>query len=385
MIERLIDSPMPMPLGLVVKKASNMRCILSGSIPVPESCTTTSTWPASRCDRISSSRRRSPTAAMASMPFITRLMSTCCSCTRSPRTGSNSGARSSRNDTSWPRSSVPMRATMSSIVAYDVHGEVAPEEGAVFPAVALFDVVVVALATQEIREEAPVRRRILRVCERREGHASELVCAVTQHLLEFPITFEGPAGRVAQCNTDRRLFEERAKLPLASAERFLGALPLGDVVHDRHEQTVIALRARDQRHMDAHPHQGAVLAPVALYQVEGLPFALQQLVGKPPVGFTILLVRNVHERQRAEFLRRVTQHSLIGSIGGQDSATAIARLQHDADGRVLEDGPEPLFALSQLLLIPSSYLLVRSIEFGRFEHVPLSVSPCQREVVRACV
>ena len=38
-IERQIESPMPMPLGFVVKKASNKRSVISGAIPGPESST----------------------------------------------------------------------------------------------------------------------------------------------------------------------------------------------------------------------------------------------------------------------------------------------------------------------------------------------------------
>ena len=38
-IERHIAKPMPIPLALVVKKASKMRSIFSGSIPAPQSCT----------------------------------------------------------------------------------------------------------------------------------------------------------------------------------------------------------------------------------------------------------------------------------------------------------------------------------------------------------
>src|SRR5258705_4966258 len=98
---------------------------------------------------------------------------------------------------------------LPTIVPYDVDREVAPDEGAVFPAVALLDVVVVALAVQEVAEEAPVRPCILRVGERGEGHATELVGAVTQYLLELPIAFEGPTGRVDERNPDRRLFEKR--------------------------------------------------------------------------------------------------------------------------------------------------------------------------------
>ena len=43
MIERQIESPMPMPLGFVVKKASNKRSMISGAIPGPESSTAIST------------------------------------------------------------------------------------------------------------------------------------------------------------------------------------------------------------------------------------------------------------------------------------------------------------------------------------------------------
>src|SRR5437870_13272197 len=50
-------------------------------------------------DRITSSRGRSVTGASASTPLITRLMMTCWSWTRSPRTFSKAAASSTRNDT----------------------------------------------------------------------------------------------------------------------------------------------------------------------------------------------------------------------------------------------------------------------------------------------
>src|SRR5258708_6406883 len=78
-IERQIESPIPMPLDLVVKKALNSRFAISAEIPTPQSVTLTctrrfSSWP----DRITSSRCRSVIGCMASIPFITRLMITCC-------------------------------------------------------------------------------------------------------------------------------------------------------------------------------------------------------------------------------------------------------------------------------------------------------------------
>src|SRR5271166_2607656 len=101
MMDRQIDSPMPMPLGLVVKKALNSRSTCSGSMPTPQSCTATSTASASRCERILSSRGRSVTGAMASMPFITRLMMTCCSWIRSTCTRGSPDASSTRNNARW--------------------------------------------------------------------------------------------------------------------------------------------------------------------------------------------------------------------------------------------------------------------------------------------
>src|SRR5262249_40246260 len=79
-IERLMESPKPMPLGLLVANASKRESTMFGSIPTPASSTATSTL--SRpfgSDRMTSSRRRSATALIASIPFITRLRITCCS------------------------------------------------------------------------------------------------------------------------------------------------------------------------------------------------------------------------------------------------------------------------------------------------------------------
>src|SRR5437762_631350 len=55
---------------------------------MPTSCTATSTRSDStRRERTSSSRGRAATDDIASVPFITKLIMTCCSCTRSPTTG----------------------------------------------------------------------------------------------------------------------------------------------------------------------------------------------------------------------------------------------------------------------------------------------------------
>ena len=70
-----IDSPIPIPLGFVVKKALNSSASIAGSKPGPESSTATRTSSSSlRRVRTTSSRLRSATDAMAWMALTTRLM-----------------------------------------------------------------------------------------------------------------------------------------------------------------------------------------------------------------------------------------------------------------------------------------------------------------------
>src|ERR1700692_1084465 len=47
MIERQIESPIPMPPDLVVKKGLNSRSTFSAAIPTPQSATLMSAWPGS--------------------------------------------------------------------------------------------------------------------------------------------------------------------------------------------------------------------------------------------------------------------------------------------------------------------------------------------------
>ncbi len=103
MIEREIGNPSPTPPDLVVKKGSNSRSAPSGSKPAPLS-STDSTTPASASTEVRIDRIRAAASCWrrASTPFSTRLSSTCCSCTWSPRTGGRAGSRSNCTNT-WAR------------------------------------------------------------------------------------------------------------------------------------------------------------------------------------------------------------------------------------------------------------------------------------------
>src|SRR3989442_7497530 len=97
-MERLMRSPMPVPWGLVVKKALKICAACCRGSPTPLSVTDTATSSFSvRNDLIASSRV--PSASfIASMLFMMRFIRTCCNCTRSPMTCGRSAASSVRTD-----------------------------------------------------------------------------------------------------------------------------------------------------------------------------------------------------------------------------------------------------------------------------------------------
>src|SRR5262245_58253654 len=69
MMLRQIDSPMPMPVDLVVNKGSKMRSQMASSIPVPESLTLTNTQLVPLiCDSMRRMRGRSTTDAQSVRP-----------------------------------------------------------------------------------------------------------------------------------------------------------------------------------------------------------------------------------------------------------------------------------------------------------------------------
>ncbi len=69
----------PHPVGLVVKNGSKIRSTMAGSMPAPVSSTVTTRLSSSNgSEDISSTRGRSATALMASMPFMIRFKTTCC-------------------------------------------------------------------------------------------------------------------------------------------------------------------------------------------------------------------------------------------------------------------------------------------------------------------
>src|ERR1700722_2818127 len=87
-IVRLIDSPRPVPSGFFVKNASKTWSIPPAGRPMPVSLTETRIWPSSAV--LDETVNSPPALCIASMPLIIRLITTCCSCTKSTLTMGNS-------------------------------------------------------------------------------------------------------------------------------------------------------------------------------------------------------------------------------------------------------------------------------------------------------
>src|SRR5882762_2358986 len=118
MMERLMRSPIPVPWGLVVKKALKICSACFGGSPTPLSVTDTTTSSFSaRCDLMASSRV-SFTSFIASMLFMMRFISTCCNCTRSPMTCGSSASSSVRTDIEYRIASLRSRTIISRMTSF---------------------------------------------------------------------------------------------------------------------------------------------------------------------------------------------------------------------------------------------------------------------------
>src|SRR6266404_8560693 len=115
------------------------------------------------------------------------------------------------------------------------------------------------------------------------------------------------------------------QIRLASPQSLLRALALGDVLGQRHYESRYPLGARLQRNVVAYPNQTAVLAAILFLDLKLSSFSLQQLGDERPVGFAVVLMRDVQKTKCAQFLLRVTRHFLVDMIGGQKAAVQVSQ------------------------------------------------------------
>src|ERR1700682_533302 len=304
MIERQIESPIPMPPDLVVKKALNSRSASSAAIPTPQSATLTST----RCvsswrDRITSSRGRSVTDCIASLPFITKLIITCCNWTRSARIMGRAGPAKSKVEP-------PCIADFLSREALVV---IRPGR------------LLKALRPQEVGYVLPderLRRHTPSLLERRV------------HPLK-PVIWSDDGYAIGRA------------LEYLSGQVFRPFALRYVLAHDQDDRAVL------DRHGSggfANPERRAVLAQLAEFPAHG-PAELFEAAGDIPLGgVPIGLMKNIHDGTTDQFVDGVAE--LLGAkrVHGHDGAGCI---EHEVHGRVvLEDGSPSLLALAQRFVGP---------------------------------
>src|SRR5271167_4979374 len=95
---------------------------------------------------------------------------------------------------------------------------------------------------------------------------------------------------------------------LAMAQRLFRLLSFRDVFGERHDESRHALGARNKRNVVAYPDETPILAPVLLLDLKLSSFSLEELGGKRPIGFAVVLMGDVEKRKRPEFLLVVTHH-----------------------------------------------------------------------------
>src|SRR5215831_8655323 len=65
---------------------------------------------------------------------------------------------------------------------------------------------------------------------------------------------------------------------------------LRDIFGQRHEESRYALGSRNKRDIVPYPDQTAILTSILLFDLELFSLSLQQLGGKRPIGFPVVLV-----------------------------------------------------------------------------------------------
>ncbi|HET6912577.1 MAG TPA: hypothetical protein VFH71_04420 [Rhodanobacteraceae bacterium] len=138
--------------------------------------------------------------------------------------------------------------------------------------------------------------------------------------------------RIAQLVAEHR--QELVLGAIGFRQRLLGAHAMGDVQHRGHDGLGPALPITHQRHTVVHPHDGAVLADVALLDLErhALFPATAELL---QVARQVLRMGDVLHLLPQDLFARVAQHFAIARVGGDD-ATVEIRLRHTRDHLVEE-------------------------------------------------
>ena len=132
---------------------------------------------------------------------------------------------------------------------------------------------------------------------------------------------------------------------LGVAQRLLGPLPLGDVLHHPNPEQRLAPLVAHERHGQVPPNQTAVFAVVPFFNVIISRWPLISSVNRCQSSGTILRVRDLRKRHVAELLRAIAEQPLERAITFEGLPRGIH--ERHADSRLVEQRMELPFALPQ--------------------------------------
>ena len=109
------------------------------------------------------------------------------------------------------------------------HGQVDPNQPAIFADVTLLSLVVVPFSFEQLSVEAPIRRPILRMSEGGEHLSAQLFFAITEHRAHRRIVLDKPSLHIDEPYANRGRLKDRPQSRLTLSQRFFCAFARADV------------------------------------------------------------------------------------------------------------------------------------------------------------
>ncbi len=195
-------------------------------------------------------------------------------------------------------------------------------------------------------------RHVVRVHPRPAGLVRDLLARhEAQQLAEAVVAGQGAGRGVEIPEAQLARLQRQATQLLAPLQAFLGALALGDVLHDGDRAQRLAVRVAQNDGAHQAPDRPAILADVALLVLELVDLTAGQAIVARLVLLAIVRIGHVPGGHAQELLLGIAEQLTIGAV---DAQKATGERFHFGLGRLsgLEDGPVLGLASLQLALLP---------------------------------
>ena len=179
-----------------------------------------------------------------------------------------------------------------------------------------------------------------------------------------PVDEQSPTLCVGHPDPDRATVRHDAEALFALAQRLLGSLALGNVLHVDHKIKRAAAGVPHQRDLAARPHHGAVAIEVAFLDFRAFFRVLAQPLDDAQGSLHVVGVRQFHPGSAGQFRLAISEHPAERRIRLHDSPVHGDHVH--ADRRPLENLAKSLLALPKFPLGPQT--LANVARNGRGAH-----------------